>query len=315
MGKLAGDLADQPVVARQAEQVIDPVQLAPPHQRLAAETAIGPQQNPHPRPACAHPVDDARHLLDRTGAGVDVGAAQFGGQQVPAAEDVKRQVAVAIVIAVEEAPFLMPVQRVVGGVKIEDDLFRRARMGVEKEVDEHPLDRRRIMADLVIGRNRRAAQFQPVERRFAGHRRAVLAARRKLAGQHRHDRIVAQLVVIDDVLIAQRDPKEALTNQGAHRVLDQLGRPAVGKTPGKSLDQPDRPVRRAQQQSAGIRGDLAAVKGGHHRTSLDTCKTQQIRATLCRHRGTFWTRDKPLLQHDFLRVRAPMHLSRMRNPG
>ena len=41
-----------------------------------------------------------------------------------AAEDVERQVAVAVGIAVEEAAFLVAVQRVIGGVEIEDDLFR-----------------------------------------------------------------------------------------------------------------------------------------------------------------------------------------------
>jgi hypothetical protein len=50
--------------------------------------------------------DDARHLRDRLGAGIDVRAAQLGRQQMPPAEDVERQIAVAVVIAVEEAPFL-----------------------------------------------------------------------------------------------------------------------------------------------------------------------------------------------------------------
>jgi len=117
------------------------------------------------------------------------------------------------------------------------------------------------------------------------------------------------------VSIAQRDPEDALADHRADRVLDQFGRPAVGKAPGKPLDQSDRPLGRSQQQAAGVRGDLPAVKRGHHQPPLDACKTQQIRATLCRHRGTFWTRDKPLPKHDFLRVRAPMHLPRMRNPG
>jgi len=39
----------------------------------------------------------------------------------------QRQVKVAIVAAVKEAPFLMPVQRV-GGIEIEDDLLRRVLM-------------------------------------------------------------------------------------------------------------------------------------------------------------------------------------------
>ena len=50
---------------------------------------------------------------------------QLRRQQVTAAEHVQRQIAVAVVIAVEEPPFLMPVQRIVGGVEIKNDLPRR----------------------------------------------------------------------------------------------------------------------------------------------------------------------------------------------
>ena len=88
-------------------------------------------------------ADDPRHLLHRPGRRVDVGTAQLGRQQMPAAEDVERQIAVAVVIAVEEAPFLMAVQRVVGGVEIEDDLLRRAAVRLQKQIDEQRLDRRR----------------------------------------------------------------------------------------------------------------------------------------------------------------------------
>ena len=106
------------------------------HQRLAGKPGIGAQQDARPRPAGADLADDARDLLDRPRAGVDVRAAQFGRQQMPAAEDVERQVAVAVVIAVEEAPFLVPMQRIVGGIEIEDDLPRRPDMGIEKQIDE-----------------------------------------------------------------------------------------------------------------------------------------------------------------------------------
>ena len=70
-------------------------------------------------------ADDARDLLDRAGRGVDVRAPQLGRQQMAAAEDVERQVAVAVVIAVEEPAFLVAVQRIVGGIEIEDDLLGR----------------------------------------------------------------------------------------------------------------------------------------------------------------------------------------------
>ena len=87
-------------------------------------------------PALADAGDDPRHLLDAAGAGIDVGRAQFGRQQMPAAEHVERQITVVVVIAVEETLFLMPVQRVVGGVEVEGDLRRRRRMGVEKQLDK-----------------------------------------------------------------------------------------------------------------------------------------------------------------------------------
>jgi len=83
------------------------------------------------------------------GRAVDLGTAQLGRQQVPAAEDVERQIAVAIVIPVEEPALLMAVDRIVGGVEIEGDLFGRRPVRFHEEVHEQPLDRRRIMSDLM----------------------------------------------------------------------------------------------------------------------------------------------------------------------
>ena len=50
----------------------------------------------------------------------------------------------------EKTPLLLPVQWIVGGVEIEGDLRRRCGMGIEKQVDKQPLDRRRVIADLVV---------------------------------------------------------------------------------------------------------------------------------------------------------------------
>ena len=46
----------------------------------------------------------------------------LAAKQMPAAEHIQRQIAVAIVITVKEPAFLMAVQRVVGGVEVEHDL-------------------------------------------------------------------------------------------------------------------------------------------------------------------------------------------------
>jgi len=112
----------------------------------------------------------------------------------------------------------MPVQRVVGGVEIERDLRRRGRMGVERQIDKQPFDRRRVMADLVTAGWLLPAQLQPIERRFAGpaarNRRAVPQACRRV----RHHRVAAQLVVVVQILVAQRNPQHPLTHQARHLV-------------------------------------------------------------------------------------------------
>ena len=80
--------------------------------------------------------DDARHLRDRAGRRIQVGAPQLGDQQMAAAEDVERQIAVAIVIAVEEPTFLLAVQRIIGRIQIKNDLLGRALVRLQKEFDQ-----------------------------------------------------------------------------------------------------------------------------------------------------------------------------------
>ena len=120
------------------------------------------------------------------------------------------------------------------------------------------LDRRRIVADLVIARRFQLAQLQPVERRLAGHRRAILAPRRKLARQHRHHRIVAQLVVVVEILVAERDrqtpaarpaspPRARSTPRAARRESTPQTDPSVRSPdpspPAATLPHPTSPVR------------------------------------------------------------------------
>jgi hypothetical protein len=98
-----------------------------------------------------------------------------------AAEYVQGQIAVVVVIAVEEPAFLVAVQRIVGGIEIEDDLARRLAVRIEEQGDEQRLDGTRLVADLVIAAGNRAGELEPVQRRLAGNRCAIAAARRELA--------------------------------------------------------------------------------------------------------------------------------------
>ena len=176
-------------------------------------------------------------FLDRSGAGVDVRGPELGRQEMAAAEHIQRQVAVAIVIAVEEPAFLMAVQRVVGGVEVEDDLLGRPCVRLEEEVDEQRLDRRRVVADLVVAGGDLARQFQPVQRRFARHRRAILAPGFELARQHRHQRVVTKLVMIVQVLVAERDAEHALPDERGDRVLHEPRVSGVAETSRKPPNQ------------------------------------------------------------------------------
>jgi hypothetical protein len=58
---------------------------------------------------------------------------------MPAAEHVERQIAVAVVVTVEEPAFLAAVERIVGGVEVENDLLGRPSVRLEEQVDEQGL--------------------------------------------------------------------------------------------------------------------------------------------------------------------------------
>jgi hypothetical protein len=140
-------------------------------------------------------------------------------------------------------------------------------------------------------------------------RRAV-----SLPASHQH-RIVPQLVVVDEILIAERDAKHPLRHHRLDAVLNLALGPSIIKAGSEPLGQTDRPIGRAQQQPAGVRRDLAAIKGGHHLAALDHFITEQVAVTLCRHRGTPLRQLKSLWQKSYARFRAPMHLLPVRNPA
>jgi len=184
----------------------------------------------------------------------------------------------------------MAVQRIVGSVEVEDDLLGRRAMRLQEQIDKKRFDRRRVMADLVIARRNRARQFEPVQGRLAGDRRAIAPPRCKLARKNRDHRIAAKLVVVVEVLIAQRQAKNPLADKRGHAMLDQIAAPPILETTRQAIDKPDRPVSRPKQKPAGVRGERTAVKIGDHRAPFNRCKPKRICATLRRHRG-----DLPIL--------------------
>jgi len=137
---------------------------------------------------------------------------------------------------------LVPVQGNVGGVEVEDDLpGRRLAVRLEEEADEQRLDRGRVVADAMVAAGRAGGRvFEPVQRALAGQRRAVAAPGRKLAGEHRQHRIVAEVIVIEHVLMPERDAEDALADQRGNLALDTLRHSAIAKAGSEPPDQVDR---------------------------------------------------------------------------
>jgi hypothetical protein len=188
-------------------------------------------------------------------------------------------------------------------------------VGLQKQGDEQALDRDQVVADLVVAARCQRRMLEPIERAFAGERRTTMALRGELAGERRQHRIVAQLVVIDHVLIAERDAEYALGHHRFDRVLDLGLDPTVVEASREPGHEPDGTIRRAEQQRPRIGCDLAAIERGHHLATLDHFITEQVAATLCRHRGAPLCQLKSLWQKSYARFRAPMHLLAVRNPG
>ena len=197
-------------------------------------------------------------------------------QKVVAAEDVERQVAIAVVVAVEEAALLAPpagsrgqaVQWVVRGVEVEHQPLRRVLVGVEKQVHEQRFDHPRVVADAAIAMRARRRVLQTVQRRLARQRRAIPPTRLQPAQNRTQNRVAAQLVMVHNVLVAQRDPEDPLAHQRRHIVHNPIRRATVRKTSRKPGHKTYRPVRRPQKQRPGVRGHRPAPEIRHNIAAL-----------------------------------------------
>jgi hypothetical protein len=229
------------------------ISLAPGHQVFPAEAAIRPEPDFNVRPLLPEPGYDPGDFLLGAGGSIDVGGPELGEQQLAAAENVKRQIAVALVVAVEEAALLIAVDRIVRGVQIEDQPSGRFLPGLNEQADEQPFHGVFVHADFMVALSvRLRGMFQPVERGLACEHGAIGAAGFELAGEEAQHRIVAQGIVIVQVLIAKRNAVDALGYERFERVLDILLAAGVAKAGRNLPGQADDAVCLPQQQRASI---------------------------------------------------------------
>jgi hypothetical protein len=150
----------------------------------------------------------------------------------------------------------------------------------QEQIDEHVGERSRVVVDLVIAlvRSQRRV-LQSVERALAGERRAVCALGLEPVGEQGEHRVVAQLVVVAHILIAERDADDPLPDQGRETVHHLILLAVVLKARRDPLDQPNRAIGTPQQQPAGVGGHGPAVERRHHTSPLEAFKLELFGAT------------------------------------
>src|SRR3954471_8768663 len=103
---------------------------------------------------------------------------------------------------------------------------------------------------------------------------------------------MAELIVVVEILIAERNANNPLHHQRLNRVLGVGRIAAVLEASRQATGQAQHPIRGPQQQCTSVAVDGATIEGCNNRAAFSRCKRKQVRVTLCRHRGLPLLRDK-----------------------
>jgi hypothetical protein len=194
----------QPRVAREANDIIDLRAFAPAQNPPAAKPRVGTHGEAHLRPRRSQARNQQFQNRPRVMGRIDIAGAQIRDQELLATKDVERQKATIAIVAVVVPAFLLAMDAIIRGIEIEDQLRGRRGKGSDELVDEDPV---KIHRRLPI-----APLLEPAQRRIA--RQGRVALERRLPRQIR-----PQLIVIIEILVAVRDPVDALPRKSIWRCV------------------------------------------------------------------------------------------------
>ena len=196
-------------------------------------------------------------------------------------------------MTVEEAAFLVAVQRIVRRVDVQHDLRRGRLVRLDEQLQQQRVHRRGVRHDLLVAIRRggfQHRQLQTVQRALAGQRPPAIrrptaprAGHVRTLAQQRHQTVAAQLVVIVEILVTQADAHDALLHQRLDIVLHAARRAMIGETASQPLQNAGAILQLPQRQRAAVRRQLLAVERTHHPASPKTSKLQLFRVTLRSH--------------------------------
>lgn len=72
---------------------------------------------------------------------IDVAGAKIAEQELISAEDIERQKAVVVIVTMKEAFLLVAMNRIIGGIKVEDQFIGRRIKRLDELLDHHLMDR------------------------------------------------------------------------------------------------------------------------------------------------------------------------------
>jgi hypothetical protein len=213
---------------------------------------------------------------------VDVAGPQIGAQQLLAGEDIQRQETILIVIPVKEAPFLLAMNGIVGGVEVQHHFLGRRLVRLDEQLDQQLIH---LGAGAAID-----AILQPAQRRRRGQRTLGVDIALTLfppaglsAGGQLEDQIVPQRGVVVEIFPAAGDPQHALGQQRPLLMLDNEWVAWIGDQPVDAVEQIDAAVHFTQKNHASVGTDRPGVESSRHFTSPKGCKFNDRLVTVCRH--------------------------------
>src|SRR5581483_1350457 len=144
---------------------------------------------------------------------------------------------------------------------------------------------------------------------------AALAGGVGLADEDGEQGVVAEGVVVEEVLVPQAQAEDALLEEVGEGVLDAVGVAVVGEAAGEALDEAELGLDLAEEQAAGVGGDVAAVEGGGHLAAAEGLKKEFGVGTLCRHEAVLSVWRKGSRSTPLCHKGQPRAIPSVRNPG
>ena len=119
------------------DNVINTITITPVEQKLPAKAAITAEDNLNGWPMRSDEVN--QQFKDRSGVfrAIDLTLSKVSDQRESPAKEIQRQIAVVVVIAVEELLRLVTMQRYIRRIEVQNDLGRRLCMASNEGIPEH----------------------------------------------------------------------------------------------------------------------------------------------------------------------------------